>query len=335
MRDTTSVVAAAFPVLVTVALAVVLVAAAAVAVVPHCHSCAALALTTTVTVNLATAVAPISHCCCRISLVSPCLPRYGPHSCCHSVALDLTAVVAAALPPPWPLLPSLVPLLLPCNPRPCRRCQRRNTPLSLTRCPRSSCRCRPPCPPLPLPSCPCPPSPSCPCPLALALAPSCPRLAFACVTLAPCCRRQRQPLSPPLAITINSSAQLTITTTRIYWTLFLIEGGDGGHCCQQSGRWLQQRWHLIGAVGSIPPPHPSKTAVVDEDRQRRRQRQQSSTKTANSAVTDSDLSRQLHPPPPPLTTTVIDTKTANAAVNNVDWRRRLHPTAASVKDDRR
>jgi hypothetical protein len=105
------------------------------------------------------------------ALVLPPLLCYPPHSCPHSVASDLAAVVAAALPPPCPLLPYLPPPLLPRNPRPCCRCQRRNTPLSLPHRPRSSCRCRLPCPPLPLPSCPCLPSPSHHHPLALAIAP--------------------------------------------------------------------------------------------------------------------------------------------------------------------
>ena len=147
-----------------VRLAVVLIAATTVAVVPHCHFCAALALATTITVDLPTAVATIFCCCCRIALVSPHLSCYRLHSCRHSIAPNLASVVVPALPLPWPLLPSLLPPLMPRNPRPCCCCQCHNTLLLPPRCPRSSCRCSPTCPPLPLPFCPCLPSPSCPCP---------------------------------------------------------------------------------------------------------------------------------------------------------------------------
>ena len=86
----------------------------------------------------------LNNCCHRhAALVLPPLPCYSPHSCPHSVAFDLAAVVADALPPPCPLLPSLLPPLLLRNPHPCCRCQHRDTPLSLPHCPRSSCRrCR-------------------------------------------------------------------------------------------------------------------------------------------------------------------------------------------------
>ena len=243
IREAPYVVAAAFPVLATVALAVVLVAAAVVAAVPRCRCHAALALATTVTVNLATTVTTISCCPCRVALVLPRLPHHRPHSCCHSIALNLAAVVVAALPPPWPLLPSSPPPLLPRNPRPCHPCQCRDTPLLPPHRPRSSCCCRLPCPPSPFPLRPCPPLPSCPRPSALA--PSRPRLAFACVTLTPRCRCQQQPLLLPLTITINFSAQLTTTTNIIHWTSFLIKGGNGSHCR------LQRRSMTVAAMASL------------------------------------------------------------------------------------
>ena len=169
MRDATSVVAPAFPILATVALAVILVAAAALCrgsplSLPRCPcSCHHRHCRP----HHRRPIAAISRCRRRIALVLPRLPRYRPHSCHHSVAPDLAAVVAAALPPPWPLLPSLQPPLLPCNPHPCHGCRRCDTALSPPRCPRSSCCCPPPCSSSPLPSHPCPPLPSCPRPRAL------------------------------------------------------------------------------------------------------------------------------------------------------------------------
>ena len=137
MRGAVSVVAAVFSVLSAVALAVVLVAATAIAVVPRCcHR--------TDRCSRHHRRCRPSHCRCRdIRSLSPCCPLL-PHllcycSCrCHRhVTPALAAVVAAVLPPRWPLLPSLLPPLLPslplpllpCNPRPCRH-QRHNTLLS-------------------------------------------------------------------------------------------------------------------------------------------------------------------------------------------------------------
>jgi hypothetical protein len=91
--------------------------------------------------------------------------------------------------------------------------------------------------------------------LALLALPSRPCPAFACVTLAPCCRHQQQPLLPPLTITINSSAQLTTTTTRIHWLSFLIKGSDGSHRC------LQRRSMAATAMASLLLPSMTMTMI--------------------------------------------------------------------------
>ena len=102
-----------------------------------------LALATTVAANFATAVALMSSHRHRIALALPHIPRYCPCSCHRRVTPALAAVVAAALPPPWPLLPlSLLPLL-PHNPHPCRH-QHCDTPLLPPPCP---CSSRPRCHP--------------------------------------------------------------------------------------------------------------------------------------------------------------------------------------------
>ena len=60
--------------------------------------------------------------CCDIQSLLPRCPLlphlacYCPRSCCCLVAPTLATVVAAVLPPPWPLLLSPLPPLLLCNP---------------------------------------------------------------------------------------------------------------------------------------------------------------------------------------------------------------------------
>jgi hypothetical protein len=106
MRGAASAVAAAFPILTTVVLAVVLVVAAAIVTVPLCHCALPFALATTVNANLTNAIATISSHCHHVALVLLGILCYCPRSCrCH-IAPALAAVVDAALPPAWPLLPS-------------------------------------------------------------------------------------------------------------------------------------------------------------------------------------------------------------------------------------
>ena len=124
-------------------------------------------------------------------------------------------------------------------------------------------------------------------------------------------------------------------------------------------------------VGSIRPPPPSMTTIVDKDCHRRRRYRPllQPTMTDIAVVNDDYQSHRLHPivasidnnrrqrrpacqrtlgwrhqrrawpPSDPFHCRLrqrrsLLTKTANTAVNNKDWPRRLHPTAASAKDDR-
>ena len=157
-----------------------------------------------------------------------------------------------------------------------------------------------------------------PCHLALALAPSRPRPAFACFTLAPRCRRQRRPLSLPSAITINSSAQLmtidndhqnpleVISHRGRRWQSSLSAAAVDG--CGSNGIFATaiNDNNRPPTVGSIPPPPPSMITIIDKDRHFR---------------------RHYQPPTQP-------TMTAITMVNDNDWSRWLHPTVASIDDDR-
>jgi hypothetical protein len=202
-----------------------------------------------------------------LSTLPPPLPQYPvvvavlPLSHRVSLAIVLTAVITALPLILLLLLPPRCPCPGPCCRPCCRRCCRAFPVLAA-----AAAAAIPHCQRRVAPvlaaifvrhvyPCPCPHALVRPRPLTLALLPSPLRpraliwpLPFACVTLAPCCHRQRRPLLPLSTITINSSAQLTTTTTRIHWTLFLIEGGDGGHYR------LQRRLMAAAAMASLPLP---------------------------------------------------------------------------------
>ena len=140
-------------------------------------------------------------------------------------------------------------------------------------CPRSSCCCHLPCPPLPLPSRPCLPSPSCPCPLALALTPPsslclchpCPLLPLSTTTAIAAVNNHHQFFRTVEDKNHQNPLDIVSHQGRQWQSLSSAAAVDG---CGSDGIFdaAINDNDRRRTVGSIPPPPPSTTTIVNEDR---------------------------------------------------------------------